>query len=182
MQLTPSLQNHAHAAYISWETTMLLNLWCFVLYRLTDGGLLISLDGSSHTTYMKEEVSGYRVIIGNKTCVFEKENDPSVLRWVNVRHLIGICELQMFCFVNDRVEERFHYWACVNSMKCLTKLKKMLILGALKMNWGWCVCTAWRSKIWRSCRTTQQDSHHSTRWLGLICSLLSFPVLTLSLY
>ena len=54
----------------------------FYCNRLTDGGLLISLDGSSHTTYMKEEVSGYRVIIGNKTCVFEKENDPSVLRFV----------------------------------------------------------------------------------------------------
>ncbi len=49
-------------------------------HRLTDGGLLMSLDGSSHTTYMKEEVSGYRIVIGNKTCVFQKENDPSVLR------------------------------------------------------------------------------------------------------
>ena len=53
---------------------------------MTDGGLLISLDGSSHTTYMKEEVSGYRVIIGNKTCVFEKENDPTVLRSDNVQN------------------------------------------------------------------------------------------------
>ena len=59
----------------------LVNFIVFIiLSRLTDGGLLISLDGSSHTTYMKEEVSGYRVIIGNKTCVFEKENDPTVLR------------------------------------------------------------------------------------------------------
>lgn len=26
------------------------------VHRLTDGGLLLSYDGSSHTTYMKEEV------------------------------------------------------------------------------------------------------------------------------
>lgn len=50
------------------------------VHRLTDGGLLLSYDGSSHTTYMKEEVDSYRIIVGNKTCVFEKEKDPTVLR------------------------------------------------------------------------------------------------------
>ena len=49
-------------------------------YRLSDGGLLLSFDGSSYTTYMKEEVSSYRIVIGHKTCVFEKENDPTLLR------------------------------------------------------------------------------------------------------
>ena len=29
---------------------------------------------------MKEEVDRYRVIIGNKTCVFEKEDDPTLMR------------------------------------------------------------------------------------------------------
>uniref|UniRef100_A0A3Q3IDI1 acetyl-CoA carboxylase n=1 Tax=Monopterus albus TaxID=43700 RepID=A0A3Q3IDI1_MONAL len=50
------------------------------VHRLSDGGLLLSYDGSSYTTYMKEEVDRYRITIGNKTCVFEKENDPSLLR------------------------------------------------------------------------------------------------------
>ncbi|AWP07055.1 putative acetyl-CoA carboxylase-like [Scophthalmus maximus] len=50
------------------------------VHRLSDGGLLLSYDGSSHTTYMKEEVDSYRVTVGNKTCVFEKEKDPTVLR------------------------------------------------------------------------------------------------------
>ncbi|KAL2091869.1 hypothetical protein ACEWY4_011667 [Coilia grayii] len=50
------------------------------VHRLSDGGLLLCYDGSSHTTYMKEEVDRYRVTVGNKTCVFEKEKDPSVLR------------------------------------------------------------------------------------------------------
>ena len=50
------------------------------LHEMTDGGLLLSIDGSSYTTYMKEEVSSYRVIINNQTMVFEKENDPTILR------------------------------------------------------------------------------------------------------
>uniref|UniRef100_A0A2I3HUI2 acetyl-CoA carboxylase n=1 Tax=Nomascus leucogenys TaxID=61853 RepID=A0A2I3HUI2_NOMLE len=49
-------------------------------HRLNDGGLLLSYNGNSYTTYMKEEVDSYRITIGNKTCVFEKENDPTVLR------------------------------------------------------------------------------------------------------
>nr|XP_020449981.1 acetyl-CoA carboxylase 2 isoform X2 [Monopterus albus] len=50
------------------------------VHRLSDGGLLFSYNGSSHTTYMKEEVDSYRITVGNKTCVFEKEKDPTVLR------------------------------------------------------------------------------------------------------
>lgn len=50
------------------------------IHRLSDGGLLLSVDGSSYTTYMKEEVDRYRIIIGNQTCVFEKDKDPSILR------------------------------------------------------------------------------------------------------
>uniref|UniRef100_A0A8D2KPK5 acetyl-CoA carboxylase n=1 Tax=Urocitellus parryii TaxID=9999 RepID=A0A8D2KPK5_UROPR len=49
-------------------------------HRLNDGGLLLSYNGNSYTTYLKEEVDSYRITIGNKTCVFEKENDPTVLR------------------------------------------------------------------------------------------------------
>ena len=52
-----------------------------VVNRLSDGGLLVSVDGSSYTTYMKEEVNNYRIVVGNKTCQFEKENDPSILRF-----------------------------------------------------------------------------------------------------
>ncbi|XP_032433861.1 acetyl-CoA carboxylase isoform X2 [Xiphophorus hellerii] len=50
------------------------------VHRLNDGGLLLCYNGNSHTTYMKEEVDSYRVTVGNKTCVFEKERDPTVLR------------------------------------------------------------------------------------------------------
>ena len=47
---------------------------------MTDGSLLLSLDGTSHNTYCKEEVDKYRIVIDGKTCVFEKENDPTTLR------------------------------------------------------------------------------------------------------
>lgn len=50
------------------------------LHRLRDGSLLLSLDGSSHSTYMREEVGKYHIVVDGKSCVFEKENDPRVLR------------------------------------------------------------------------------------------------------
>ncbi|XP_062873532.1 acetyl-CoA carboxylase 2 isoform X2 [Trichomycterus rosablanca] len=50
------------------------------VHRLSDGGLLLSYSGNSYTTYMKEEAESYRITVGNKTCVFEKERDPTVLR------------------------------------------------------------------------------------------------------
>lgn len=50
------------------------------VHRMSDSGLLLSMDGSSYTTYMKEEVDRYRIVIGNQTCVFDKENDPTILR------------------------------------------------------------------------------------------------------
>lgn len=49
-------------------------------HRLADGGLLVSVDGASLTTYIKEEIDRYRVVVNNRTYVFEKENDPSVMR------------------------------------------------------------------------------------------------------
>uniref|UniRef100_A0AAR5PDP7 Acetyl-CoA carboxylase n=1 Tax=Dendroctonus ponderosae TaxID=77166 RepID=A0AAR5PDP7_DENPD len=59
------------------------------VHRLSDGGILLSIDGSSFTTYMKEEVDRYRIVIGNQTCVFEKENDPTILRSPSAGKLIS---------------------------------------------------------------------------------------------
>lgn len=60
------------------------------IHRLSDGGMLLSLEGASYTTYMKEEVDRYRIVIGNQTCVFEKENDPSLLRSPSAGKLINL--------------------------------------------------------------------------------------------
>ncbi|KAL5289420.1 hypothetical protein ACFFRR_009517 [Megaselia abdita] len=59
------------------------------IHRLSDGSLLISFEGASYTTYMKEEVDRYRIVIGNQTCVFEKENDPSLLRSPSAGKLVN---------------------------------------------------------------------------------------------
>ncbi|KAK1328437.1 hypothetical protein QTO34_012010 [Cnephaeus nilssonii] len=50
-------------------------------HRLNDGGLLLSYDGNSYTTYMKEEVDRCLPDHHRQQDVrFEKENDPTVLR------------------------------------------------------------------------------------------------------
>lgn len=59
------------------------------VHQLSDGGLLLSLDGASFTTYMREEVDRYRIVIGNQTCIFEKDNDPSLLRSPSAGKLIN---------------------------------------------------------------------------------------------
>ncbi|CAL7951788.1 unnamed protein product [Xylocopa violacea] len=59
------------------------------VHRLSDGGLLLSLDGASFTTYMREEVDRYRIVIGNQTCIFEKDNDPSLLRSPSAGKLVN---------------------------------------------------------------------------------------------
>ena len=57
-------------------------------HQMSDGQLLLSIDGHSHTTYMHEEAEGYRVVVGHQTVVFEKENDPSILRATSPGKLI----------------------------------------------------------------------------------------------
>ncbi|KAK3859492.1 hypothetical protein Pcinc_034403 [Petrolisthes cinctipes] len=49
-------------------------------FRMSDAGLLLSVDGVSQVSYLKDEVDKYRITIGHQTCVFEKENDPTTLR------------------------------------------------------------------------------------------------------
>ena len=40
------------------------------VHRLSDGSLLLALNGASYTTYMREEVDKYRVVVSGRTCVF----------------------------------------------------------------------------------------------------------------
>ncbi|KAF4472190.1 acetyl- carboxylase [Fusarium albosuccineum] len=47
---------------------------------LSDGGLLVLLDGRSHSVYWKEEVGATRLSVDSKTCLLEQENDPTQLR------------------------------------------------------------------------------------------------------
>lgn len=47
---------------------------------LSDGGLLVLLNGRSHNVYWKEEVGATRLSVDGKTCLLEQENDPTQLR------------------------------------------------------------------------------------------------------
>ncbi|XP_048578343.1 acetyl-CoA carboxylase-like isoform X1 [Nematostella vectensis] len=58
-------------------------------HRLSDGGLLLSFEGHCHTSYMKEQIDSYRMTIGGMTWVFQKQNDPTVLRAPSAGKLIG---------------------------------------------------------------------------------------------
>ncbi|KAI8340678.1 acetyl-CoA carboxylase [Chlamydoabsidia padenii] len=58
--------------------------------NLSDGGLLVSLDGHSHTTYTREEVQATRLMIDGKTCLLEKESDPTQLRSPSPGKLVSL--------------------------------------------------------------------------------------------
>lgn len=47
---------------------------------LSDGGLLCSIGGKSHSVYWKEEAAATRLSVDSKTCLLEIENDPTQLR------------------------------------------------------------------------------------------------------
>ncbi|TYJ57681.1 hypothetical protein B9479_001535 [Cryptococcus floricola] len=47
---------------------------------LSDGGLLIALEGASHTVYYREEVGAMVLSVDSKTTVIEDEQDPTQLR------------------------------------------------------------------------------------------------------
>lgn len=58
------------------------------LRRLADGSSLIRFGDNSYVTYMKEEVSHYRIVVGGRTCIFEKERDPSICRTTTTGKLL----------------------------------------------------------------------------------------------
>uniref|UniRef100_UPI00358EE22F acetyl-CoA carboxylase-like isoform X2 n=1 Tax=Myxine glutinosa TaxID=7769 RepID=UPI00358EE22F len=94
------------------------------VHRLSDGGLLLSYDGCSHTTYIKEEVGKYRITIENKTCVFEKESDPTMLRAPSAGKLL--------CYL---VEDGGHVFAS----QCYAEMEVMKMVMNLMVNESGCV-------------------------------------------
>ena len=64
------------------------------LQELNDGGSLVLFNNMSHVVYVKEEVDGFRVTIDGRTIVFQKENDPTVIRATSPGKLVrflGMC-------------------------------------------------------------------------------------------
>ena len=64
------------------------------MFRLTDGGLLVSYLDSSYTTYFIEDPVSYRITVGNRTYWFQKESDPTHLRApTSGTHFVHLCAL-----------------------------------------------------------------------------------------
>ncbi len=51
--------------------------------RMSSDGLLINHESFSYMTYCQEDAQGYRTVIDNRTVVFSKEWDLSLLRCVS---------------------------------------------------------------------------------------------------
>ncbi|KAI9011227.1 acetyl-CoA carboxylase [Gaertneriomyces semiglobifer] len=51
-----------------------------VAKKLADGGLLVLLDGQKHLVYAKDDAHSTQLTLDSKTCLLEKENDPTKLR------------------------------------------------------------------------------------------------------
>lgn len=89
---------------------------------LADGGLLVLLDGKSHSVYWRDEVGAIRLMVDGKTCLIEQENDPTQLKSPSpgklVRFLVDSgehikagepyaeIEVRIFFFVMTRVTRR----------------------------------------------------------------------------
>ena len=72
---------------------------------MSDGGMMVSIGDTTYTSFLKDEVGGYRVIINGKTCVFQKENDPTILRY---RYLSNqTVSLQVNCWLTTSYYEVF---------------------------------------------------------------------------
>ncbi|CAF1116980.1 unnamed protein product [Rotaria sordida] len=86
-------------------------------HRMKDGGILLNLDGSSYVTFMKDEVDSYRIIVNNKTCVFQKENDPSILRSPSAGKLLH------YTVEDGGAIEAGQVYAEIEVMKMVTELR-----------------------------------------------------------
>lgn len=58
---------------------------------MSDSSMLLTYNSNSYSAYLKEEVNRFVTTIGNKTIVFEKESDPTELRFVNDDRVIILC-------------------------------------------------------------------------------------------
>ena len=83
------------------------------LRKLSDGGLLVSIDGRSYTVYIIEDVCGTRVIIDGMTCMLEEPGDPSVLRSTSPGKLIR------YLFADGDHVERGEQYAEIEVLICV---------------------------------------------------------------
>lgn len=61
---------------------------CTEIRDLQNGTLLVTCSDESQTCHLEEELERYKVMIGRTLTIFDKENDPSVLRSRNAGRLL----------------------------------------------------------------------------------------------
>jgi len=116
------------------------------VHRMSDGGLMVSFGDTTYTSFMKEEVDGYRVTINGKTCVFKKDTDPTILRSPSPGKLINYvvedgghvfageayAEIEVMKMVMPLVT---HVSGCIHYVKCAgTVLEPGMILARLALD------------------------------------------------
>ena len=97
---------------------------------MSDGQLHLCSEGQSYNTYMHEEAEGYRVVVGNQTMVFEKENDPSVLRATSPGKLIK------YLVTDGEQVSRDQGWIFFSCSHCqeLCQQASWLLIGCTRVN------------------------------------------------
>jgi acetyl-CoA carboxylase / biotin carboxylase 1 len=98
---------------------------------LADGGLLVSLDGRSHSVYWREEVGAMRVMVDAKTCLIEQENDPTQLRSPSpgklVRYLVDSGDHVNAGEQYAEIEVSYSFGNCEDCMLIIFQVMKMLM-------------------------------------------------------
>jgi pyruvate carboxylase len=104
---------------------------------MTDGQLLVSIDGLTYTTYMQDLPDQYRVVVGNQTLIFAKENDPTLLAAPSTGKLIKFlvadgshidagqpyCEMEVMKMITSLTANE------VRNISVILKLQRILILS-----------------------------------------------------
>uniref|UniRef100_A0A0N5B7M0 Acetyl-CoA carboxylase n=1 Tax=Strongyloides papillosus TaxID=174720 RepID=A0A0N5B7M0_STREA len=93
--------------------------------ELGNNTLLVTYSDIAYTCYLEEDLERYKVTIGRSTVIFEKENDPSVLRSTNAGRLLR------FLKGNGEIVSVDESYAEMESMKMVLDLKVKKLSGTL---------------------------------------------------
>ncbi|CAD5217041.1 unnamed protein product [Bursaphelenchus okinawaensis] len=90
---------------------------CTEVRELGHESLLVTYSDQSYTCHLEEEVERYKVNIGRSLTIFEKENDPSVLRSRNAGRLL------QYLVKDGEMIEKGETYAEMESMKMVINLE-----------------------------------------------------------
>uniref|UniRef100_A0A914Z132 Acetyl-CoA carboxylase n=1 Tax=Panagrolaimus superbus TaxID=310955 RepID=A0A914Z132_9BILA len=91
----------------------------------TGGDLLVTYDQQSFQCYLDEEMDRFKVSIGQTMTIFEKENDPTILRSKNAGRLLN------YLFKDGEKVAKGQFFAEMESMKMVIALEISKVGGTL---------------------------------------------------